>query len=180
MEDCSCHHSCLPDVLDATLDMPFWLPKRILKWSDGSITLQENLEKPHERPIYACSSHCWGDPKDIITTTLTTLNHFKLEVPWSKLSQTFRNAVDICQRLGINFLWIDSLCMIQDSDEDWKEESAKMADIYKNAFLAIAATASKDSSSGCYTTTDPEFIARSVSGETILVNQQLPAFPTRH
>jgi hypothetical protein len=80
--------------------------------------------------------------------------------------------------LGIDFLWIDSLCIIQDSTSDWKGESAKMASIYENAFLTIASTKSKEGAAGCYTTTSAEFLAISVPDTDIFVHQQPPKFPT--
>jgi hypothetical protein len=53
-------------------------------------------------------------------------------------------------KLGIHHLWVDALCIVQDDDIDWQIESAKMAAIYQNAFLTLAATSSSDCSGGCY------------------------------
>jgi hypothetical protein len=106
------------------------------------------------------------------------LEIFKNEVPWGNLTANFQHAIDACRRLGIDFLWIDSLCIIQDSASAWKEESAKMASIYENAFFAIASTKSKEGAAGCYTTTSPEFLAISVPDTNIYVRQQPPKFPT--
>ena len=53
-------------------------------------------------------------------------------------------------RLGFEYLWIDSVCIIQDSEDDWRQEAAQMADVYANAFLTIAATHAKDGSSGLF------------------------------
>lgn len=58
--------------------------------------------------------------------------------------------MDICRRTGTNYLWIDSLCIVQDSADDWKEESVKMGSIYQNAAFTIAATKSSDGNGGCY------------------------------
>jgi hypothetical protein len=43
---------------------------------------------------------------------------------------TFRDAFDLSNRLGISYLWIDSLCIIQDDDEDWQRESSSMGLVY--------------------------------------------------
>ncbi|PQE03115.1 heterokaryon incompatibility protein [Rutstroemia sp. NJR-2017a BVV2] len=58
---------------------------------------------------------------------------------------TFQNAVQITRALGLRYLWIDSLCIIQDDKDDWQFESAKMANIYLGSCVTIAATASFDS-----------------------------------
>jgi hypothetical protein len=65
------------------------------------------------------------------------------------LPKTFQDAIIISRSIGIRYIWIDSICIVQDSPEDWEKESARMADIYSNSFLTIAATASPDSQVGC-------------------------------
>jgi len=107
------------------------------------------------------------------------LNAFKTNIPWGCLTATFRDAITICRRLGIYFLWIDSLCIIQDSDEDWKDQAGQMADIYENAYLTLAATKSRDGSGGCFAETDTKYIAKLVPGyQHIFVRQEVPRFPS--
>ena len=71
-------------------------------------------------------------------------------IPVSGLPPTFQHAVFITKMLGVHYLWIDSLCIIQDSKEDWLQESVKMWAIYGNAFCNIAATSSSDSYGGLF------------------------------
>lgn len=66
----------------------------------------------------------------------------------ASLSRNFRNAIVVSRILGIRYIWIDSLCIIQDSAEDWLRESAKMGDIYKYSLITIAATNAEDSAAG--------------------------------
>lgn len=66
------------------------------------------------------------------------------------LTKTFKHAVEITRSLGLDYIWIDSMCIIQDSVEDWKKESVLMADVYGNAEINIAATSAKDGSVGCF------------------------------
>jgi hypothetical protein len=102
-----------------------------------------------------------------------------IQIPWNRLTKTFQDAIDICRRLGIFFLWVDSLCIIQDNEEDWKEQAARMADIFENAFITIAATKAGDSSSGCYSQTEPEFLASLIPGyRDVYIRQQPPEYPT--
>ena len=74
-------------------------------------------------------------------------------IPFDKLPQTIRDAVLITRKLGKQFLWVDALCIIQDSvnGDDWERESSKMNQIYGNAFLTIAAASASDSHGGIFT-----------------------------
>jgi hypothetical protein len=65
-------------------------------------------------------------------------------IPRQTLATTFQDALIIIRVLGLRYLWIDSLCIFQDSPQDWKEQSSRMPDIYKNAFVTIAAASTKD------------------------------------
>jgi len=65
------------------------------------------------------------------------------------LPKTFQHAVKITRDIGIRFLWIDSLCIVQDDPADWEIEASKMASIYSGSYLTIAAISSRDSRGGC-------------------------------
>jgi hypothetical protein len=152
-----------------------WFPKRILDLRNNRIKLCNGLQ---ECSIYACLSHCWGTGNSMIKTTVATIEQFKSNILWETLSKTFQDAVDICRRLGIHWLWIDSLCIIQDDEGDWKEVASKMAEIYENSFLTIAATTSRDGSGGCYATTRPELLDRHLS-QGFYFGAQPPEFPAK-
>jgi len=68
----------------------------------------------------------------------------------SDLPATFLEAIKLTRRLGIRCLWIDSLCIIQDSSEDWDTESVRMFDIYKNSYLNIGAAGALDADGGLF------------------------------
>lgn len=115
------------------------------------------METGQGRFEYAALSHCWG--KIILQqTTKETLSAQLMRVRFEDLNQTFRDAVIIARGLGINYLWIDSLCIIQDDKTDWEIESAKMGDIYRQATLTIAAAASSDGSGGCFKARRPPVV----------------------
>lgn len=99
---------------------------------------------------YACLSHCWGSGTKPLQTMITTLNDHLNGISLPALPKTFQDAVVIARRLGLKYLWIDSLCIIQDSAQDWQTESGKMADIYRNSFITITAISSPDSHGGCF------------------------------
>ncbi|KAI9736769.1 MAG: hypothetical protein M1834_000973 [Cirrosporium novae-zelandiae] len=98
---------------------------------------------------YVSLSHCWGGLGVIRTTTSTLKGHLRV-VPMQELPKTFHDAIIITRNLGIQYLWIDLLCIIQDDTEDWERESAKMAGIYMNSIVTIAASSSSNSQSGCF------------------------------
>lgn len=69
--------------------------------------------------------------------------------------QTFMDAIRVTRRLKLQYLWIDSLCIIQDSNTDWLHESSLMSNIYKYSFCNIAASAAADDHGGLFFDRDP-------------------------
>jgi hypothetical protein len=72
----------------------------------------------------------------------------KAGIPIRSLPKTFLDAVMVTNALSFWYLWIDSLCILQDSEEDWEEQSAQMAAIYSNSYLILAALHAANSSVG--------------------------------
>ncbi|KAM3076281.1 hypothetical protein ACMFMG_006215 [Clarireedia jacksonii] len=100
---------------------------------------------------YLTLSHCWGkEMPEIATTKLGTLNRRKASIPFRRLPRTFRDALTVTRGLGIQFLWIDSLCIVQDSAEDWQRESAVMGKVYSHAYCTIAAAAAANCHDGLF------------------------------
>lgn len=131
-----------------------FVPSRLLDLSGGVIRLLESEEIAMQAttgsaPIYVALSHCWGREPTFVTT-LSNVADLKLGLADSDLPKTFRDAIMVTRRLGQRFLWIDSLCIIQDSQEDWEIESGRMGSIYEQAYLTIAATHSPDGNGGCF------------------------------
>ncbi|KAF4635806.1 hypothetical protein G7Y89_g2288 [Cudoniella acicularis] len=98
---------------------------------------------------YVTLSHCWGKIEFLHLAT-TTLPRFEEGVELEALLKTFRHAFDISCRLGIRYIWIDSLCILQDSEDDWLYQSAQMDQIYNNSLCNISATAAENSTEGLY------------------------------
>lgn len=104
---------------------------------------------------YAALSHCWGG-QVALQTKSETLEAFKQKIPIEKFPKTFRDAIVVCRRLGIDYLWIDSLCIIQNSKDDWDIQASKMSEVYSNCFVTIAADCAGDSQQGFLTGSRPE------------------------
>jgi hypothetical protein len=99
--------------------------------------------------VYTTLSHRWGGTKPLQLLS-TNLQEFLEGFPVNRLPRTFQDALTITRRLGARFIWIDSLCIIQDSKMDWQIEASKMKDIYLHSICNIAAAASLDPSGGCF------------------------------
>ena len=91
-------------------------------------------------------------PLRLLTSNLSS---FMCEIPFEELSKTFQHAVTIARHMDVAYLWIDSLCIIQDSPYDWLTESVTMASVYSNACFNISAAHGTDGKAGCFTTRDP-------------------------
>lgn len=102
---------------------------------------------------YAALSHCWGVER-IITSTRATLDERMVELTMESLSKTFQDAIRTCRELNIRYLWIDSLCIIQDDKDDWASESQQMCDIYRLAHITISAAHASGGDAGCFVERD--------------------------
>ena len=69
-----------------------------------------------------------------------TLESHKNGISLRSLPRNFRDIIQIAQALGVRYLWIDGLCILQGSKEDWEIELGKTADIYSNSYLTVATT----------------------------------------
>ena len=139
---------------------PTWLPTRLLIidniGSERKVRLIETGGESSQLE-YMALSHCWG-LKSIITLTALSEQSLKQGVSLVSLPRTFRDAFEIIEWFGIQYIWIDSLCILQDSAEDWQREASSMKDVYKNAVGTIAATGAIDSSVGCFFARDPDLV----------------------
>ncbi|KAJ4983002.1 heterokaryon incompatibility protein [Stagonosporopsis vannaccii] len=140
LELCELSHACIQTSVTALL------PTRVLEVQTSN-KVRLHLSAANQREPYICLSHCWGGVVPLQLTS-ATLQTFQDTIQWHDLPLTFRHAIAIAEKLDIRYLWIDSLCILQDNLDDWIEEGSKMAAIYSGAILTIAATASPDSTGG--------------------------------
>lgn len=132
---------------DALLGEIVALPSRIVDvGADGSQELRL-LESEGMKGTYLTLSHCWGGGV-AVKTILSNLDDYKERIPMHVLSANLRDAVLITRRLRFRYLWIDSLCIIQDSTADWETEASKMAQIYNRSTLTISASRAPSSETG--------------------------------
>ncbi|KAF2212744.1 hypothetical protein CERZMDRAFT_12598, partial [Cercospora zeae-maydis SCOH1-5] len=98
---------------------------------------------------YVTLSHCWGLqlPARLLKDNYPDM---KSSIAIAMLPQTFRDAIHFTRLVGIRYLWIDALCIIQDSHDDWLHESLLMARTYSFAVLNIASTSASDGRGGLF------------------------------
>ena len=130
-----------------------FLPRRLIDVGDPLKCISPRLVsstglKMH--PLrYATLSHCWGTLQPLRTTKATE-EAYRQEIRLKCLPKTFLDALFLSASLGIQYLWIDCLCIVQDDELEWQQQAAQMADIYKGSSLTIAATDSPNSDGGCF------------------------------
>jgi len=98
---------------------------------------------------YAALSHRWGG-KNPLKTTQANLEQHKRGIPLADLPQTFLDAIHLARQLRLAYIWIDSLCIVQDSHQDWAQESQQMGAIYERAYVTVAATNGTDGDAGLF------------------------------
>lgn len=131
------------------------LPFRVLDVGPGNGFQELQLRETNgEKAPYAALSYCWGT-EAFLRTTMQTLSSHKINIAFQELPTLFQEALIVTKEMGFRFLWIDSLCIIQDSKEDWEAQSSRMEDYYGNADFVLAATSPCDPSRGLFRDRDP-------------------------
>ncbi|KAF2704368.1 hypothetical protein K504DRAFT_390780 [Pleomassaria siparia CBS 279.74] len=138
IHSCNKTHQCYPK------DDNF-LPTRVLDvGTDASTTVQLfcSTQNRTRQGKYCALSHRWGLPAQhcMFSTTIANLEQHKRGIDITKLPKTFRDAVNVTRALDMQYLWIDSLCIVQDDTLDWEKESKLMEQVYSSAYVTLAAS----------------------------------------
>ncbi|KAK5111715.1 hypothetical protein LTR85_011760 [Meristemomyces frigidus] len=136
----------------------------------------------HDNPGYLALSYCNGETPKLAPWQMSssTKSAFEDEIPLDVLPQTLHDAIMWTRRLGLRFIWIDNLCIIQDSHEDWRREASMMASIYGSAILTLCAASGSiyggmtDRQNPLTSSAAALFLRRATDGETGEVVYILP------
>lgn len=144
--DCLENHTECPRSIDTLL------PTRVLDvGTDANLTSEDvrlHISSIGECGQYVALSYCWGSGTQTRTLKQNLAEHTR-SITVSSLPQTIQDAIRVTRELKVRYLWIDALCIIQDSfDDDWPREAGRMPEIYKNAVVTISAAAAIDSHQG--------------------------------
>jgi hypothetical protein len=140
LKDCQTHQECHP------LTPAKGGPLRLIAVGSGNGELRL-IENFHQIPKYAALSYCWGGDQDY-KTTLKNIRSYRQQLHLSPTARTIHDAILVTRKLGLKYLWVDALCIIQDKREDMDAELARMPDIYKAAYVTIIPATSESSATG--------------------------------
>jgi hypothetical protein len=140
--NCLNSHSECQDVVQ----IKDWVPTRLINVGNSErneparLVLTEEVTKfSSVRDIrYNTLSHRWSKNPTLVLT-IHNIKRFRRSLPIGSLLRIFREAIEFTKNLGIQYIWIDSLCIIQGCSADWLRESLTMGDVYKHGYLNIAA-----------------------------------------
>ena len=150
---CSTHEACATREFDSdqlvTSDAQTLKPRRLIKIFQRSagpaITVHPRLCLVDTTyiswPKYATLSYCWGGDQKV-KLTMSNLASWQSKISFHNLPQTIKDAIIVTAELGLEYLWIDALCIIQDDDADKGVELARMGDIYSKAHFTLLASRS--------------------------------------
>ncbi|KAI1810749.1 heterokaryon incompatibility protein-domain-containing protein [Poronia punctata] len=139
VECSSSHRLCAERRGDASFNPTRLLDVLIGGRQSDTFKIVDGGDVPPESS-YLTLSHRWG-AASMPRLTVDNMASYRAGAAICKLPKTFQEAIFIAWRLGVRYIWIDSLCIIQEGDdgEDWMREAPKMAEIYSNCLLNISA-----------------------------------------
>lgn len=147
LADCDQNHKCSAKKLVPRIP----LPTRLLFIGDDSNLSVKLVSKAQDCELdYVALSYRWkylGDEKPLLLTD-ENKEEFERAIELNIMPQTFQDAVKVTRGLGVQYLWIDSLCIIQFNKEDWNKESQRMKDVYNGAYCTISATCAESTHGG--------------------------------
>ncbi|KAE8823051.1 hypothetical protein PTNB73_10368 [Pyrenophora teres f. teres] len=151
LTECKSHHSSCRKTLKS--DIP--LSARILAIQElgrenyiVKLISTDRIDL-HNEP-YLVLTHVWGGIEIRCKTTGDKVSLYQdIGINFDTLPKTFQDAVRVTAAIGFQYLWIDSLCIIQDDKGDWERESAKMSAIFRAGTITLSATVSENSHGGC-------------------------------
>ncbi|EXF84618.1 hypothetical protein CFIO01_11754 [Colletotrichum fioriniae PJ7] len=112
---------------------------------DGQIRLIESGKNTD----FAILTYCWGQPPPDCTTTSTNLQYHLAGFPLKDLPKTIRDAIEVTLALGLQHLWVDALCILQDQDDEIIKNEVNIAlEFYARASIVIGAASAPHSNAG--------------------------------
>lgn len=150
IEQCVTNHNCHVFRSKET-DLPtrlVYIPNDAEK--SGVQLVRDTLKLP-SNTRYTALSHCWGTEKPPCLMTRENIDTYATKgIPWDEIPLTFRDAILYTKRLEIDYIWIDTMCIIQQDGEDWGQESTRMFQYYSNAYITLGSTFATNCNEGFF------------------------------
>ena len=163
------HEKCASKIPDS-------MPTRVIDvgtHESDQIHLIHTANLPPER--YAILSYCWGGEGDDYKLTEDRLEGYCFSIPGSRMPATLADAISFTRLLGIRYLWIDALCILQNKPTDWDNEAPRMGEYYQSAYFCLSALCAPSSESGLFLPRwDLCFQLGTLEGVRIGLKQSLP------
>jgi hypothetical protein len=147
IENCSSFH-----LHCSIIERSAALPTRVINVGSSSSNQQNLFLTQRASGAYIALSYCWGRKAQPLVTSISNVESLCLDIPSSSLPQTIKDAIALTRKLCFKYLWVDSLCIIQDSDTDKACEINNMGKIYESAAVTIIAASAKDCHDGFLST----------------------------
>jgi hypothetical protein len=131
---------------------PTWIPSRLVDvsaLSTGTVYIKHRQDIPLDDRRYLALSHCWG-PADFRTYNNSTKEMFESRIPLDEMAKTFKDLFWLASQLSIPYVWIDTLCILQNDSDDWYLDASTMSQVYLSATLTVVAAASWSSTEGLF------------------------------
>ncbi|KAL3299014.1 HET-domain-containing protein [Colletotrichum asianum] len=154
------------------------LPTRLLDVGGSKIRL---IETQNSHGKYLALSHPWGDPDKYshFCTYTHNIEDYKENIDFNALPKTFQDAVTLTRQLNVQYLWIDSLCIIQGSDGDFTEQSKHMEDVFSSAYCVIAASRASGQGDGFLgERPQRDYVTFNRGGDTYHICEEIDNFQT--
>ncbi|KAH7313542.1 heterokaryon incompatibility protein-domain-containing protein [Stachybotrys elegans] len=155
LQQCLANHGC------SLRQRPSWAPTRLVDVGDTqgiSCPKIISTQALDVTPEWLTLSHCWGNISKQCKLLRNNIAQFTQKLPLSELSKTFLDALSITRALGFRYIWIDSLCIIQDDMADWDREALSMHKVYSLSTCTISASHASDGQGGCFSSRNPRFV----------------------
>ncbi|KAF2762494.1 HET-domain-containing protein [Pseudovirgaria hyperparasitica] len=137
------------------------LPTRVIDVnSEGDKEVRLHITDESDKSHYIALSYCWGKPVNPFLTTAETIERHRAGIKVSSMPKTYQDAIHLTRKLGIRYIWIDALCIVQHDRADWAREAATMHRVYSRAILTLAGHSASDTSSGLIVSRPPRDRAR--------------------
>ena len=159
-----CFETCMASHTDCQLRRSTALPTRLLhitklprpmEYSQLELRLIDTETLPVDQRVqYAALSYCWG-PGPSFKLEKHNEQLLRSRITEQQLPRTIHDAVRVAAELGIDFLWVDSLCIFQDSPEDWEREASRMCDVYQGSMVTLYAIGAEKNADGLFSHRDP-------------------------
>ncbi|KAK0704855.1 hypothetical protein B0H67DRAFT_362400 [Lasiosphaeris hirsuta] len=163
LRDCKYRHTSCKRTNEERLED--WHASRLIEVGTSDrpqrLALRHGSDDTLEGP-YAALSYCGGENPQFLRLTTTNIEELRQEIPWQSLPTSFQDGIITCRRLGIPYIWIDSLCILQagdGSESDWQfHVPQEMANIYSNCELNIAIAISENPDQEAFRSRNPDYL----------------------